>query len=316
MSNRIYTVFLCLSSFFVSSEWLLCNAQDVAEIPESVARYVPEPVLTLNVWPDLPPGGIPEDLGEETWKDNGGDDHSVFVTNVGIPTLAFYPAEQPNGACVLIFPGGGYKSLAYNYEGADIARWFNNVGVSAFVLKYRVPSREGFPRYWAAFQDAQRSIRLIRSRAEEWKIDPDKIGALGFSAGAHLAITLANESETTTYEPIDEIDRFSVKPNFCVPIYSGYLIENREDFSELKLSEAIHIDPNAPPHFIAVASDDLNRGFASAIFYCELKKRGVLAELHIPLQGGHGFGIRAKHGYASEWIQQCEKWMRVIKMVP
>lgn len=317
VKRTISVVFaLSLASVLLSTSSVAVLAEDVAGIPGDVAQYVPAPETVINVWPATPLGGIPDNIGDEVWKDVGDQYHSVFVYNVSIPTLSFYPAQNPNGACVLIFPGGGYSTLAYNYEGADIAKWFNKIGVSACVLKYRVPSREGLPRYWAAFQDAQRSIRLIRSKAEEWKIDPDKVGVLGFSAGGHLAIASANESETQTYEPIDDVDKFDVKPNFAVPVYPGYLIEDHNEFGELKLSDAIRIDPNAPPHFIAVASDDVNRGFASAIFYCELKKKGVLCELHIPLEGGHGFGIREGWGYATEWIENCEKWLRVIKMIP
>ena len=287
-----------------------------AGIPADVAPFVSSPSETINIWSELPPGGIPEEIQPEEWKDVGDKYHSVFIFNVSIPTLAFYPADKPNGACVLVFPGGGYSSLAYNYEGVDIAKRFNQMGVSACVLKYRIPSRSGQPRYWAALQDARRAIRVVRSRAKEWKIDPNKVGVLGFSAGGHLAIAMANESTTVAYEPTDEIDKIDPKPNFAVPIYPGYLIEDANEIDELKLSEAIHIDPTAPPHFIAVASDDANRGFASAIFYCELKKQGVPAELHIPLEGGHGFGIREDKVPANKWIDQCEDWLRVIKMIP
>lgn len=308
----IWGLFVAASVFWTG---LAAYSDEPAGIPASVSQFVPAPQKTFNIWPDLPPGGVPADLKEESWRDVDDSYHSVFVNNVAIPTLAYYPAENPNGACVLIFPGGGYATLAYNYEGADIAEWFAQAGVSAFVLKYRVPSREGVPRYWAAFQDAQRAIRLVRSNAEEYRIDPNKIGVLGFSAGGHLAFVMANESNAKTYEPIDDVDKVDPKPNFSVPIYPGYLLEDINDFSELKLSDAIKIDPNAPPHFIAVASDDANRGFASAILYCELKRKGVPVELHIPLEGGHGFGIRKDKGVAAEWIQNCEKWLHTIKMI-
>lgn len=310
---------LSLGTLLAATIWLCGfesgNAQEFG-IPESCAPYVAKPAKTFDVWPDLPPGGIPEGIGDEVWKLNEGGINPVFVSNVSKPELAFYPAEDPNGACVMVFPGGSYSTLAINYEGTEIAQWFNKVGVSVFVLKYRVPSREGWLWYWAAFQDAQRSIRLIRAHAEELKIDVNKIGVIGFSAGAHLAIAMANQFETQSYDAIDDVDKLDVKPNFAVPVYPGYLIEDRDSLEEMKLSDKIYISPDAPPHFIAVASDDRNRGFASAVFYCELKRKGVLAELHIPLTGGHGFGIRSEYGYAAEWIENCEKWLRVIKMVP
>ncbi len=302
---------------------LLCfsvgNARsaDVAQIPADVARYVAAPETTLNLWPNTPPGGIPEKIGEEKWVPGKETPPIVRVQDVSIPTLAFYRAKEPNGACVVIFPGGGFSILAYNHEGSEIAEWLNSIGVSAVVVKYRVPRREGLPKHWAPLQDAQRAIRLTRAHAEEWGIDVEKIGVLGFSAGGRLTVAAALDYATQSYDPIDEIDKIDARPNFAIPIYPAYLMEDEKDFSaDSKLSEEVHIDANSPPTFISVANDDVNRGAAAARFYIKMKEAGVPCEIHIPVSGGHGYGIRSDKGVAAQWNKNCENWLRAIKMIP
>src|SRR3954469_20745276 len=130
------------------------------------------------------------------------------LTNVTRPTLEVFlpPREKSNGAAVLICPGGGYNILAYNKEGTEVARWLNSIGVAGIVLKYRVPARKGRERYEAPLQDAQRALGIIRQRAKEWHIAPDRIGVLGFSAGGHLAATLSNQNSKRTYPRVDDAD--------------------------------------------------------------------------------------------------------------
>ncbi|MBR0225434.1 MAG: alpha/beta hydrolase [Thermoguttaceae bacterium] len=292
-------------------------ADEPAGIPENVAQYVSSPSVTLNLWPETPPDGIPDNIGPETWEPGKENPPIVRVSNVAIPTMAFYPAKDPNGACVVIFPGGGFNILAYNHEGSEIADWLNTLGVSAVVVKYRVPRREGVPKHWAALQDAQRAIRMTRSNAEEWKIDPKKIGVLGFSAGGRLAVAAALDYNVKTYEPIDEADKISARPDFAIPIYPAYLMDNEKDYdAEARLSEELNIDKNTPPCFISVANDDVNRGAASARFYIKMKEAGVPCELHIPVAGGHGYGIRRDRGVAAQWNKNCENWMRALEIIP
>jgi len=306
----IVGVALCLVASRVYSD-------DDAQIPAEVAELVAAPETTINLWPDTPPGGVPENIGEEKWVPGSENPPIVRVQNVSIPTMAFYRAKDPTGACVVIFPGGGYSILAYNHEGSEIAEWLNSIGVSAVVVKYRVPRREDLPKHWAPLQDAQRAIRLTRAHAKEWGIDVEKIGVLGFSAGGHLTVSAALDYATQTYDPIDEIDKIDARPNFAIPIYPAYLMDDEKDYSaDSNLSDSVHIDANTPPTFISVANDDVNRGAAAARFYIKMKEAGVPCEIHIPVYGGHGYGIRPDKGVAAQWNKNCENWLRAIKMIP
>lgn len=311
------TCSLCLTLLVLGFASVGAYSQDVAGIPSDVAQYVSAPETTLNLWPGLPPGGIPDGIGDEVWEPGKENPPIVRVGNVSIPTMAFYPAKDPNGACVVIFPGGGYTILAYNHEGSEIAEWLNSIGVSAVVVKYRVPRRAGLPKEGPALQDAQRAIRLTRAHAEEWKIDPNKIGVLGFSAGGHLTVCAALNYATKTYDAVDDFDKIDCRPNFAIPIYPAYLMDDEKDMNaESKLSESVHIDANTPPTFISVANDDVNRAAASARFYIKMKEAGVPCELHIPVSGGHGYGIRKDKGVAAQWNKNCENWMRALKIIP
>ncbi len=313
---RIITI-LGLALSLLTLGTLNAYSQDVAGIPSDVAHLVSAPETTLNLWPDLPPGGIPENIGDEVWEPGKEETPIVRVGNVAVPTMAFYPAKEPNGACVVIFPGGGYTILAYNHEGSEIAEWLNSIGVSAVVVKYRVPRREELPKHWAPLQDAQRAIRLTRAHAEEWKIDPNKIGVLGFSAGGHLTVSAALDYAVKTYDAVDDVDKLDCRPNFAIPIYPAYLMDDEKDMNaESKLSDSVHIDSNTPPTFISVANDDANRAAASARFYIKMKEAGVPCELHIPVSGGHGYGIRPDKGVAAQWNKNCENWLRAINMIP
>ena len=315
--NRFQLSSLSLLAFIVASLTVSVSASEPTGVPESVAQYVAAPAETLNLWPDVPPGGVPDGLGDEKWEPGKETPPIVRVSAVSIPTLAFYPAPNPNGACVVIFPGGGFTILAYNHEGSEIAEWLNSVGVSAVVVKYRVPRREGLPKHWAPLQDAQRAIRLTRAHAEEWKIDPRKIGVLGFSAGGRLTVAAALDYNVKTYDPIDDADKLSARPDFAIPIYPAYLMDDEKDYSaDSKLSGELYLDKNAPPFFISVANDDANRGAAAARFYIKLKELGVPCELHIPVSGGHGYGIRSDRGVAAQWNKNCENWMRALKIIP
>lgn len=315
--NRLLLVCLVLLCVFLAGGDVCLHASEPSGIPDTVAQYVDAPEITLNLWPETPPGGVPETIGDETWEPGNETPPIVRVSNVSIPTMAFYPAKNPNGACVVIFPGGGFSILAYNHEGTEIAEWLNTLGVSAVVVKYRVPRREGLPKHWAPLQDAQRAIRLTRAHAKEWKIDPDKIGVLGFSAGGRLTVAAALDYNVKTYEPIDSVDELSARPNFAIPIYPAYLMDNEREYrSSAVLSEEIHIDSDTPPFFISVANDDINRAAASARFYIKMKEAKVPCELHIPVSGGHGYGIRSDRGVAAKWNLNCENWLRAIEMIP
>ncbi len=295
----------------------LLSAVEPSGIPAEVTELITAPDTTLKLWPSTPPGGIPEGIGEEKWTPGNENPPIVRVGNVSIPTLGFYPAENPNGACVVIFPGGGFEILAYNLEGTEIAQWLNSIGVSAVIVKYRVPLRAGLPKHYAPLQDAQRAIRLTRAHAEEWGIDPSKIGVLGFSAGGRLTVAAALDYDVKTYDPIDEADELSARPDFAIPIYPAYLMDDERDMkASTPLSDELNIREGLPPFFISVAGNDENRPAAAARFFIQLKEVGVPCELHIPVKGGHGYGLRSYGGVASEWGSNCEKWMRAMNILP
>jgi acetyl esterase/lipase len=183
-------------------------------------------------------------------------------------------------------PGGGYWSLGWDLEGAEVADWLNSIGVTGIVLKYRVPRRPSQPVALpppGPLQDAQRALSLVRSKAREWDLDPRRIGMIGFSAGAHLALATATSFDTRTYEPFDSIDRESCRPDFAIALYPGYLVDEDRQV----LVPSLRIPPDTPPVFLAHADDDrIVTAENSVLMYLALKRAGVSAELHVYASGG------------------------------
>lgn len=267
--------------------------------------YAADPV-TINVWPREVPGETGK-IGEEKLLDpQPGKREVQRLSNVSKPTLAVYkPAkEKDTGAAILICPGGGYNILAMDLEGVEVATWLNSIGVTGIVLKYRVPRREGLPKHQAPLQDAQRAMSLARSHAEEWGIDPERLGILGFSAGGHLSATASTNYDKRSYEPQDDVDRISCKPNFTVLIYPAYLVEKDV------LSPEIRINSETPPTFFVHAGDDGIGPENSIAVYSALKKAGVSSELHVYAGGGHGFGLRPSEFPCSKWPERCAEWLQ------
>jgi acetyl esterase/lipase len=235
-----------------------------------------------------------------------------MVTNVTRPTLTIYrPAkEKDTGAAVLICPGGGYWNLYWELEGEEVAAWLNSLGVTGIILKYRVPRRPDEPRGEPArrpLQDAQRAVRLVRSKAREWGIDPQRIGMAGFSAGGHLAIATATSFEKRTYEPQDDIDKLSCRPDFAILAYAGYL--KARDKGEL--APGLRIPAGTPPVFLVHGGDDLiSPPEHSVVLYLALKRAGVPAELHIYAGTAHDFGVRPSDRPYATWTQSCAHWLR------
>jgi acetyl esterase/lipase len=266
---------------------------------------------TLDLWPGKPPGDK-ADVGEEKVLDNKPGEKPVMrVTNVSHPTLTvFRPAkDKDTGAAVVIAPGGGYNILAWDLEGEEVAAWLNSVGVTGVVLKYRVPRRSGTPGDQAppqAEMDAQRAISLVRSKAGEWGIDPDRVGMLGFSAGGHLTAWICTNFDKRAYEPADDADKLSCRPDFAVLIYPAYLL--KKDSNEL--APDIRVTKETPPIFFAHAGDDGVRAENSVEMFLALRKAGVPAELHVYASGGHGFGLRPSDKPCSTWPQRCADWMK------
>ena len=214
---------------------------------------------------------------------------------------------------MIVCPGGGYSILAYDLEGTEIAEWLQGIGVTALVLKYRVPKLEGEEPGQRPLMDLQRAVRTVRSRAGELKIDPAKIGVLGFSAGGHLVVMAGTQYARSAYEPQDDVDSQSAKPDFLIPIYPAYLADS--DAVPPKLRDAIVVTKDTPPTFLTVTHDDDDRGVGAALLSMELKRHDVPCELHIFVQGGHGYGLRESENAVSHWPHLCEQWLRAQKII-
>jgi acetyl esterase/lipase len=243
------------------------------------------------------------------------DDGTQRIALVTEPTLTLFraPADKPNGAAVLVCPGGGYNILAWDKEGTEIAEWLNSIGVTAAVLKYRVPRRDKDAPHAAPLQDAQRALRLMRQNAKSWGIDPKRLGILGFSAGGNLAVMAGTHWNESTYPGQDAADELSCRPDFLIPIYPAYLGDEKNPGP---LNPLVHVTKETPPTFCAVTHDDQLRGANAALFYVELKKAGVPAELHIYTKGGHGYGMRPSENPVSQWPARCEDWLRAMQFLP
>lgn len=274
--------------------------------------------LTLDLWPGKPPAETGS-VGPETAKTAALPDGTKVIaslTNVSQPTVTVCRPEpaKNTGVAVVVFPGGGYSHLAWDHEGEQVARWLNSIGVTAAVLKYRVPRREGTPKDTPpvqALMDAQRAVSLVRSKAAEWGVDPQRIGVLGFSAGGHLAAWVATNSDRRAYDKLDQADQCSCRPDFAVLIYPGYLNRGAPD----QLSPEIRVSPQTPPCFFVHAADDRVSPENSVTMYLALKRAGVPAELHIYAAGGHGFGLRATGKPTGTWPQRCEEWLRSTQVL-
>jgi acetyl esterase/lipase len=285
----------------------------------------------MPIWPGAVPDAQPA-AGPEVSTTTGKDDlvagkPYVWVENVTRPTMTVYRAKGRNsGAAAIVFPGGGFMGLAMDLEGTEVCDWLSSKGISCVVLKYRVPRSEDYydektdrhvePKVPTAFQDAQRTISLVRSRAAQWGIDPNKIGVLGFSAGGYLAAKTATEFKQRSYQPVDAGDKESCRPDFSVPIYPGHLWKPRGDSAELRLSPRIHVTRQTPPTFLLQAEDDHVDNVNQVLtYYIALKDAGVPVEMHLYAQGGHAFGLRRTKVPITEWPQLVETWLKTIGMI-
>ena len=235
-------------------------------------------------------------------------DGVIRLTGVANPTLAVYPAKpgpEPMPA-VLVCPGGGYRILAYNKEGTSIAEWLNSIGVSAAVLKYTVPDNRD-----AALQDAQRAMGILRQRAAEWNIDPNRVGVLGFSAGGHLSARLSTNYRQRIYPRVDGADDLPCKPDFSVLVYPAYIAA-----TDYTAAPEIPVDTDTPPAFVVQAQDDTHYINSGIAYYLALKAAKVPAELHLFPVGGHGYGLGASDKAVSNWPALCARWMKTAAILP
>jgi len=235
-----------------------------------------------------------------------------LITAVTKPSITVYrpPVDQQTGTAMLICPGGGYWDLYWQLEGEEVAAWLNSIGITGIILKYRVPRRpddvQGEPAR-RPLQDAQRAVSMVRSRASEWGIDPQRIGIIGFSAGGHLAAATATSFEKRTYKTVDDIDKISCRPNFAIPVYSGYLKQK----DKLELPPGLNIPPGTPPFFLVHGGADIvSEPENSVVMYLALRKGGIPAELHIYAGAAHDFGVRKSDRPYATWTDSCVHWLR------
>ena len=264
-----------------------------------------DPVV-VKLLPGQAPGET-KDIGPEKYQENKPGQADVKrLTNVSEPTLAVYPApkDQATGAAVLVAPGGGYSILAIEHEGTQVCKWLNSLGVTAVLLKYRVPKRPGqTPDNLAAVQDAQRAMSLVRSRAAEWGIDPNRVGMLGFSAGGNLTAWTCCHNKRE-YGAIDDADQQPFKPSFAVLVYPGGVIDKGG-----VLKPEFVVSKETPPMCFVHASNDPISSENSVALYAALKKAGVPAEMHLYAAGGHGFGMRKGTAPVAAWPDRVGEWM-------
>ncbi len=266
----------------------------------------------IRLWTGEPPLEEGKPVGPEKAETRKqGDKTVVSLTNVSTPALFVYPAprETATGAAAVVFPGGGYQHLDWTEEGEEVAAWLNSVGVTAAVLKYRVPQREGTSLQIAppmALADAQRAIGVVRSRAGEWGVDRSKVGVIGFSAGGHLAAWVSTFGVERSYEPQDEADGQRCLPDFAVILYPYGII----NFDSQRFDPGLKVTKATPPTFLVVASDDGFCVYNAVAYYRKLVRKGVPAELHAFESGGHSFAFRRTGTPSADWPRRCEEWMR------
>jgi acetyl esterase/lipase len=278
----------------------------------------------LKVWPDGVPGSISNSsYNEDTvFTETGG----LRIRKVTDPLLYVYlpPNEKVNGTAVVICPGGAYMRLAIDIEGYDVAKWFNAMGVVGIVLKYRLPSDDIMKdKTIGPLQDVLEAIRIVRRRSKEWKIDPEKIGVMGFSAGGHLAASASTLFNENVY---DVKDGTSARPDFSILVYpvismngeithagsrNNLLGEEPDEQTIEKFSTELRVTEETPPAFLVHAADDHTVPVANSIVYFEsLNEFSIPAELHIYETGGHGFGLAAGRGTESNWPDACTAWLK------
>src|SRR5215469_13474129 len=268
--------------------------------------WQPSPGHTqLPIWPGTPPDANlqqapgPEYVTNTIWQR---EKPFIWVRNVTRPTMTVYsPTGMNTGVAMVVFPGGGYNELAMDLEGTEICDWLTSKGITAILLKYRVPLVHVGPYRESplALEDAQRTLGLVRLHAAALKIDSHRIGVIGFSAGGHMVAATSTHFDKRAYAPVDEADHESCRPDFAIACYPGHLWDGGDD---LNLNPNVPVTTNTPPTFLLQAENDHVDGVEQALtYYIGLKNAGVPVEMHLYAQGGHGFGLRHPDLPIGEW---------------
>ncbi len=293
--------------------------------PEAETRKVgiwqpPVGLKQIPIWPNGAPdrevAQKPENVLTKVTPEAIDGKNSEAVFDVSEPTMTVFPPKGASTkAAVIVFPGGGFKTLAVTIEGTEICNWATSKGLTCIIAKYRVPNSNHHydpkcdcgvtPKVLTALQDAQRTIRLVRSKASELNIDPKKIGVMGFSAGGYLVAQTSNIFEPA-YKPVDAIDQISSRPDFAIAFFPGHLCR-----WGAKLDPGIHVTKQTPPTFLLQAWDDPVDPICNSTLYARaLNDAGVPAEVHLFAKGGHAFGLRRKQSPDTVWPGLVETWLR------
>lgn len=310
-------------SFFLWAFILIAPLTNIAHANPFAGKY-----QEIPLWGDSPAPGTNGVQLKEAWDDfnKNPENPDYSVSNISRPSLTIFTPENPNGSAMIIIPGGGYRKNVFDKEGVDIARWLNTLGVTAFVLKYRLPGEWSDSGRHMPLQDGQRAVRLIRAQASTWKLDKNRVGVIGFSAGGHLAASMGTFWDRKIYSPVDAIDKENARPDAMVIVYgvvdaeinAAAALINEAAATLKEYSPITSITKNSSPAFIVAAQDDATVNAAqSARFYLALQEEGVGSELHIFRIGGHGFAIRkTKNLPVAAWTGLCEKWMIEQSFLP
>jgi acetyl esterase/lipase len=259
-----------------------------------------------NVWPGLAPGETTRNRGETLPFRENEKPRVTRVVKISQPTFTVHLAEQPNGAAVVILPGGGFGKVVPDKEGTEVAQWLNQQGIAAFVLSYRTNEDRRVPGWVKPLQDAQRMMALVRSQAKRYGLKADRIGLAGFSAGGQVAAKLLCDQGKLSYQRIDDVDDVSHRPDFAMLIYPWRIY----DTATGSLMTGVKVSEDVPPTFIVHTDDDASTSLGAVLFYAELKKRKIAAELHVYGDGGHGYGLRKVPGsQISTWIDHAAHWL-------
>jgi acetyl esterase/lipase len=288
----------------------------------------------INIWDSTGPGSDTLTIQEKITNRSlvGTCTIDRAIEHITVPTLTPFMPENPNGTAIIICPGGAYERVVYDVEGCDIARWYNQVGITAFVLKYRLPNDKHIDSRYVPLQDAQRAMRYVKKNAATWDIDTSKIGIMGASAGGHLAASLGTDFDKQVYVPADAIDSVSARPGFMVLLYPVISMDSaithavsRQNllgtvFTQELLDEFSaekNVKQNSPVTFMARACDDnsVNKENCNR-FDQALKDAGISSELHLYTNGGHGKGIcKAVGTDFANWPNDCQNWLVTKELI-
>jgi len=268
-----------------------------------------DPDRIVDLWSGPAPGETTRNPGDTLPRRPDEDPPATRITNITQPQLEIYDPESARrtGVAVLILPGGAFNYVVRDKEGSEAAEWLNRLGITGGVLRYRTKDGSDRPLWQRPVQDGQRAVSLFRSRAQEWKLDSEKIGILGFSAGGQVAALVATRFDQRAYDVSDDIDSASCRPDFALLVYPWQLVNDDTG----KLKDELTLTPETPPTFLVHTHDDSFTSLSSVLFYAGLKQNGVAGELHIYETGGHGYGLRHVEGsQVHTWPSRAEEWLR------